>query len=137
MQLIVISNGAIAIHRCRLSETAEGSIWEALDKASFYRLGNLTAIVDVNRLGQRGPTELEWDLERYAARVTAFGARPLIVDGHDLAAIDEVLTQADVLYVSALAAPLTINTMPEKTHGVLARGDPDNRRKFLRHASGR
>ncbi len=38
---------------CGDSETAEGSIWEALDKASYYRLGNLTAIVDVNRLGQR------------------------------------------------------------------------------------
>ena len=58
---------------CGDSETAEGSIWEALDKASYYRLGNLTAIVDVNRLGQRGPTELEWDLDRYAARVEAFG----------------------------------------------------------------
>ena len=79
---------------CGDSETAEGSIWEALDKASFYRLGNLTAIIDVNRLGQRGPTELEWDLERYATRVAAFGCRALIVDGHDLAAIDQALTEA-------------------------------------------
>src|SRR6185437_7374241 len=79
---------------CGDSETAEGSIWEALDKASYYRLGNLTAIVDVNRLGQRGPTELEWDLDRYAARVEAFGARPLVIDGHDLTAIDEALTEA-------------------------------------------
>ena len=79
---------------CGDSETAEGSIWEALDKASHYKLGNLTAIVDINRLGQRGPTELEWDVERYAARVEAFGARPIIVDGHDLAAIDAALAQA-------------------------------------------
>jgi transketolase len=79
---------------CGDSETAEGSIWEALDKASYYRLGNLTAIVDVNRLGQRGPTELEWDLDGYARRVEAFGARPLIIDGHDLAAIDRALTEA-------------------------------------------
>jgi transketolase len=43
---------------CGDSEMAEGSIWEALDKASFYGLRNLIAIVDVNRLGQRGPTEL-------------------------------------------------------------------------------
>ena len=40
---------------CGDSETAEGSIWEALDKASYYHLGNLTAIVDVNRLGQTRP----------------------------------------------------------------------------------
>jgi transketolase len=79
---------------CGDSETAEGSIWEALDKASYYQLGNLTAIIDINRLGQRGPTELEWDLDRYAARVQAFGARALIVDGHDLAAISQALTTA-------------------------------------------
>lgn len=79
---------------CGDSETAEGSVWEALDKASHYRLGNLTAIIDVNRLGQRGPTELEWNLQRYAARVAAFGARPLIVDGHDLVDIDKALTEA-------------------------------------------
>jgi len=48
---------------CGDSEMAEGSIWEALDKAAYYKLGNLTAIVDVNRLGQRGPTELEWDMD--------------------------------------------------------------------------
>jgi len=79
---------------CGDSETAEGSIWEALDKASYYQLGNLTAIVDVNRLGQRGPTELEWSLDHYAARVAAFGGRPLIVDGHDPVAIDQALTEA-------------------------------------------
>ena len=48
---------------CGDSELAEGSIWEALDKASLYELNNLTAIVDVNRLGQSGPTELEWDMD--------------------------------------------------------------------------
>jgi transketolase len=69
-------------------------MWEALDKASFYRLGNVTAIVDVNRLGQRGPTELEWDLDRYAQRIEAFGARALVIDGHDLAAIDEALSKS-------------------------------------------
>jgi len=79
---------------CGDSETAEGSMWEALDKASYYRLDNLTAIVDVNRLGQRGPTELEWDLDRYALRVEAFGAQALVIDGHDLAAIDQAMSRA-------------------------------------------
>jgi transketolase len=79
---------------CGDSELAEGSIWEALDKASYYRLGNLTAIVDVNRLGQYGPTELQWDMDRYARRVEAFGARALVIDGHDAAAIDAALTDA-------------------------------------------
>jgi transketolase len=80
---------------CGDSEMAEGSMWEALDKAAYYKLSNLIAIVDVNRLGQRGPTELGWDLDAYAHRAEAFGARALTVDGHDLAAIDNILTEAE------------------------------------------
>jgi transketolase len=79
---------------CGDSELAEGSMWEALDKAAYYKLGNLTAIVDVNRLGQDGPTELQWDMGRYARRVEAFGADALVIDGHDVAAIDDALTRA-------------------------------------------
>lgn len=75
---------------CGDSEFAEGSIWEALDKAGLNGLSNLTVIVDVNRLGQRGPTELEWDLDAYAARVESFGARAIPVDGHDVAEIENV-----------------------------------------------
>ncbi|WP_163551717.1 transketolase [Candidatus Frankia alpina] len=80
---------------CGDSEMAEGSVWEALDKASYYNLSNLIAIVDVNRLGQRGPTELGWDLDTYAKRVESFGARAVVVDGHDIAAIDEALAGAE------------------------------------------
>ena len=79
---------------CGDSEMAEGSIWEALDKASYYKLANLVAIIDVNRLGQRGPTELSWDLDTYAARAAAFGARVFVIDGHDVAAIDQALAEA-------------------------------------------
>src|SRR5690242_16567817 len=80
---------------CGDSEFAEGSMWEALDKAAYYRLSNLIAMVDVNRLGQRGPTDLGWDVEAYASRASSFGARTLIVDGHDLAAIDDAFTSAE------------------------------------------
>ena len=79
---------------CGDSEMAEGSIWEALDKASHYELSNLVAIVDVNRLGQRGPTELGWDLDAYARRAEAFGARVLQIDGHDLGAVDDAFSKA-------------------------------------------
>jgi transketolase len=79
------------------SELAEGSIWEALDKASYYKLSNVIAIADINRLGQRGETDLGWNIDEYARRAEAFGARVLTVDGHDLAAIDEVMaTAADI-----------------------------------------
>jgi transketolase len=80
---------------CGDSELAEGSIWEALDKASHYSLSNLIVIVDVNRLGQSGPTELGWDLDAYAARAAAFGAGVLVIDGHDLAEIDGALAAAE------------------------------------------
>jgi len=76
------------------SETAEGSIWEAFDHAGHEGLSNLTAILDVNRLGQRGPTELEWDMGAYAARVRAFGIDPIVIDGHDLAEIDDAYARA-------------------------------------------
>ena len=79
---------------CGDSEMAEGSMWEALDKASHYKLANLIAIVDVNRLGQSGPTELSWDLDAYRSRATAFGARVFVIDGHDVAAIDQAIAEA-------------------------------------------
>src|SRR2546421_10704996 len=57
---------------CGDSEMAEGSIWEAFDKAQHYKLNNLIAILDMNRLGQRSPTDLGWNSGDYAARAAAF-----------------------------------------------------------------
>lgn len=76
------------------SESAEGSIWEGFARAGFEKLDNITAIIDVNRLGQRGPTELEWDMETYARRIEAFGWRAIVVDGHNLEEIDAAMTEA-------------------------------------------
>src|SRR5215469_15244096 len=99
---------------CGDSEMAEGSIWEAIDKASYYQLSNLIAMVDVNRLGQRGPTELQWNVEAYARRAEAFGARALTIDGHDLAEIDAALsTAAD----GAVSAPTVILARTIKGRG--------------------
>ena len=80
---------------CGDSELAEGSIWEALDKAGHYGLGNLTAIFDVNRLGQRGETEYGWDTDVYKARAEAFGCHAVVIDGHDVEAIDAAYKQAE------------------------------------------
>lgn len=77
------------------SELAEGSMWEALGTASHYGLTNLVTLVDVNRLGQRGETALGWDLDTYAARVEAFGAEAVVVDGHDVEEIDAALARVD------------------------------------------
>ncbi|MEU2022234.1 transketolase [Streptomyces sp. NPDC016469] len=98
---------------CGDSEMAEGSVWEALDKAGQHQLGNFTAIIDVNRLGQSGPTELGWDTGTYARRVEAFGCRALVVDGHDLAEVDRALqTAADG------SAPTVIVAKTVKGRGV-------------------
>ena len=80
---------------CGDSELAEGSIWEALDKASHYQLSNMIVMMDINRLGQSGPTDLGWDIEAYAARAAAFGARVIAIDGHDLADIDAAFSAAE------------------------------------------
>ena len=79
---------------CGDSELAEGSIWEAFDKASYYQLSRLVVLADINRLGQRGQTDVGWNLEEYQRRMEAFGARVLTIDGHDLAAIDQAMTAA-------------------------------------------
>jgi len=76
------------------SETAEGSVWEAVALAAHYRLDNLVAILDVNRLGQRGETMAGWHTERYRARFEAFGWDAIVVDGHDHVGIDDALRRA-------------------------------------------
>jgi transketolase len=79
---------------CGDSEMAEGSIWEAFDHASYESLDNLIAIVDVNRLGQRGETMHGWDTAAYVRRAEAFGWRALEIDGHDFDEIDGAYEQA-------------------------------------------
>ena len=79
---------------CGDSEMTEGSMWEALDRAAYYGLDNLTAIIDVNRLGQRGETEYGWDLDYYAARAEGIGCKAIQIDGHDVEEIDEALAKA-------------------------------------------
>jgi transketolase len=79
---------------CGDSEMAEGSMWEAFEHAAFMGLDNLTAIIDVNRLGQRGETMHGWDLDSYANRARAFGWKAIEIDGHDLAEIDRAYEEA-------------------------------------------
>ncbi|HZT43097.1 MAG TPA: transketolase [Chthonomonadaceae bacterium] len=77
------------------SEMAEGSVWEAFELGGYYELSNLIAILDMNRLGQRGPTMLQWHGEVYVERARAFGWRALAIDGHDLDAIDTAYREAE------------------------------------------
>jgi transketolase len=77
------------------SEMAEGSVYEALELGGHYRLARIVAIVDMNRLGQRGPTMLQWDGEAYAERARAFGWRSRVIDGHDRGEIDRAYSEAE------------------------------------------
>ena len=101
---------------CGDSETAEGSIWEAFEHAWHYELDNLTAIVDVNRLGQRGPTMDEWQLDHYRARAEAFGWNAIEIDGHDVEAIDAAYAEAE----AATGRPTLIVARTVKGKGVKA-----------------
>jgi transketolase len=76
------------------SEIAEGSQWEAFEHAAYYQLDNIVAIMDINRLGQRGETMHGWDLDSYANRARAFGWHAIEIDGHDIEAIDQAYGEA-------------------------------------------
>jgi transketolase len=95
------------------SEVAEGSVWEAMENASYHRVANLIAILDMNRLGQRGPTMLQWDGDRYAERARSFGWRAIVIDGHDPAAIDAAYREASDSETPTLVVARTV-----KGHGV-------------------
>lgn len=79
---------------CGDSEMAEGSMWEAIEHAGWAGLSNLTAILDVNRLGQTGPTRHGWDVAAYQRRFAAADWHTTIVDGHDVAAIGDAYREA-------------------------------------------
>ena len=101
---------------CGDSELAEGSVWEAFEHAGYARLDNLVAILDVNRLGQRGPTRHQWDLDAYADRVRAFGWEAITVDGHDVEAIEAAYERAE----QADGRPAAIIAQTKKGRGVRA-----------------
>lgn len=71
-------------------ESAEGSIWEALNFASIKGLNNLIAIFDINRLGQSDPTAFQHDMSLYRKRLESFGFCTYVVDGHDVEALCKV-----------------------------------------------
>jgi transketolase len=104
---------------CGDSEMAEGSMWEAFEQAAFQGLDNLCAIIDVNRLGQRGPTMHGWDLGSYAARAKANGWHAITVDGHDLQAIDAAYEEA----AATSGRPTAIVARTIKGEGVAAVAD--------------
>ena len=105
---------------CGDSEMAEGSMWEAFEQAGFHGLDNLTAIIDVNRLGQTGPTMHEWDTAAYRRRAEAFGWKAIEIDGHDVAAIDRAYAGP----IETTGQPTVVNRPHRKGPRREGRGQP-------------
>jgi len=78
-------------------ESMEGNIWEALNFAGFYKLNNLCAIIDVNRLGQSDPAPLEHDMDTYKRRLESFGFHAIVVDGHDILELCKAFDEAETV----------------------------------------
>ena len=76
-------------------ESMEGNIWEALNFAGFYKLDNLVAIIDANRLGQSEPAPLQHDMETYKKRLQSFGFNAIAVDGHDVEELCKAFYEAE------------------------------------------
>lgn len=76
-------------------EMAEGNVWEAMNFASYYNLSNLTAILDMNRLGQSEATMFQWNTEEYELRAKSFGWHVITVDGHSVEDLLQALDKAD------------------------------------------
>jgi transketolase len=107
---------------CGDSEMAEGSMWEAIEHAGYWGLDNLTAIIDVNRLGQRGETMYGWDTGALAQRIRAFGWKAIEVDGHDVEQIDGAYAEAAVTE----GQPVAIVARTRKGKGVAAVENQEN-----------
>merc|ERR1712179_478087 len=75
-------------------ESMEGNVWEALNFAGFYKLDNLCAIIDINRLGQSDPAPLQHDMEQYKARMESFGFHAMVVDRHDVVELLKAFAEA-------------------------------------------
>ncbi len=93
-------------------ELAEGSNWEAAMSASKFRLDNLVAIVDRNRLQLAGATEEIMPLEPLGEKWRAFGFEVLECDGHDPLSIYQAATAPSV------DKPRVILANTEKGHGI-------------------
>jgi transketolase len=113
---------------CGDSEMAEGSMWEAFQHAGWESLDNVTAIIDVNRLGQTRETMLGWDMDGYVRRAEAFGWNAIAIDGHDVDQIEAAYAEAE----STTDRPTAIFARTKKGKGVKAVEDlPDKHGKPL------
>lgn len=95
-------------------ELAEGSVWEAASFASYYQLSNLITIVDVNALGQSGPTQYGHSIDVIRRRFESFGFASIVIDGHNTNEVDGAFEKA----ITYTAGPSVILAKTIKGKGV-------------------
>ena len=78
-------------------EAAEGQIWEAGLSAAHYKLDNLVAILDQNRIQATGTIEKRFNTNPMVAKWEAFGWHVVEVDGHNVGAILQALDELDTV----------------------------------------
>ena len=103
------------------SELAEGSIWESVESAAYLGLNNLIALIDINRLGQRGETMQGYDINTYRQRFEAFGWNVITIDGHNVSEVVSALADA-----KKLDKPTAILAKTIKGKGISLIQDKDN-----------
>lgn len=103
-------------------EAAEGSVWEAAELAAYYKLGNLTGLLDVNGLGQSQATLYGHDTAVYQRRFEACGWDVITVDGHNMEQIIAALDKAQMVKDQ----PTMIVAATKKGKGVALMEDQDN-----------
>ncbi len=104
-------------------ELAEGQIWEAANFASYYKLHNLIAIADINRLAQSQETMFGHKVEQYDNRFRAFGFETAVIDGHNVKEIEEAF---NVATSNRSGKPFIIIAKTDKGHGVSFLQNADN-----------
>lgn len=93
-------------------EMQEGQLWEAIQTAAFYKLDNLVLLVDVNGQQVEGTTTDVMSIEPLVDRFTAFGAKAVKVNGHDIEAIEDAAQQGEK------DKPLVILCYTDPTQGI-------------------
>ena len=78
-------------------EQAEGSVWEGAMAATHYRLDNLIAIIDRNKLQMSGNTEDVMGLELLEEKWKSFGWEVIAVDGNDVEQLENALKSAPII----------------------------------------
>ena len=118
-------------------EVQEGQVWEAANTASHYKLDNLIAILDRNKLQIDGPTEEVMHVEPLAWRWQAFGWDVIEIDGHD---IEEILDTFHEIKLNEKPTIIIAHTIKGKgvsfMEGTLSfHGKPPSHEQYIRAMS--